>query len=220
MKFRHLLATFALLGASAFGMANKPKVTVRFYVETNALDGEATSNPVHLRFANKDIHVGKMPPFSELNFRSVLPYRTSDGTWGCVIQLDTQGTMRLDTLSNEARNASMVVFVSTKQGVHQVVDMIIDRNVKDGVLTIPCGLTDGEIAVFRQQFKVIDVEKDKVVENKKAAAQKKGSPREWAQDPPASGILPTPVGTTPNAAAPGKKTARKAGEPDLPRLAD
>lgn len=235
MKFRHLLATFALLGVSAFGMANKPKVTVRFYVETNPMDGDATSNPVHLHYAGRDIHVGKIPPFSELNFKAVYPYKTSDGSWGCMIQMDAQGVLRLDTLSNEARGAAMVVFVSTKQGVHQVVDMVIDRNINDGVITIPRGLTDGEIAAFRQQFKVIDPDKDALAQARKKPAGKPGAPKDWAEEPPSGGIMPTPVGTpyssanraAQNASAPklpsvpsNSKPGRKAAEPDLPRLAD
>jgi hypothetical protein len=167
----------------------------------------------------------------------VLPYRTTDGSWGCMIQLDVQGTIRLDSLTNEARGSAIVVFVATKQGVHQVIDMTIDRNITDGVITIPRGLTEGEIAVFRQQFKVIDVAKDQLAEARKKAAPKTGAAREWAEEPPTGGIMPTPVGNpggtastststtprytpTPTASASSKKSGRKGAEPDLPRLAD
>jgi hypothetical protein len=223
MKFRLLLAllTLVTLGCpAAFGMANKPKVTVRFHVETNALDGESVSKPLRLRYAQRDVHVSRIAAFSEQNIRSIYPYRTTDGSWGCAIQLDTQGTIRLDTLSNEARGSAMVVFVATKQGVHQVVDMVIDRNVNDGVLTIPRGLTDGEIAIFRQQFKVAAEEKPQVADNKKKPAKPAG-PREWAEEPPATGIMPTPVAAqSPVSATPPKRANRKPGEPELPRVAD
>ena len=220
MKFRLLLASLAFLSAGAFGMSNKPKVTVRFHVETNALDGDSVSKPIRLHYAQRDVHVSRIASFSEQNIRGIYPFRTTDGSWGCTMMLDNQGTIRLDTLSNEARGSAMVVFVATKQGVHQVVDMIIDRNVSDGVLTIPRGLTDGEIAIFRQQFKVVGEEKPQVADNKKKPTKPNG-PREWAEEPPASGIMPTPVATqSPVSATPPKRANRKPGEPDLPRMAD
>jgi hypothetical protein len=231
MKFRLLLATMALASASAFGMANKPKVTIRFHVETNALDGESVSKPLHLNYAQRDVHVSRMAAFSEANIKTIYPYRTTDGSWGCMIQLDPQGTINLDTVSNQARGSAMVVFVASKQGVHQVVDMTIDRSVSDGVITIPRGLTDGEIAVMRQQFKVIDLDANKVADNKKKPAPKPNAPKAWAEQPPANGVMPRPVGNVPTGAAPAagnpggnvypeKRSVRKAGEPDLPRLAD
>lgn len=176
------------------------------------------AQPIRLHYAQRDVHVSRIPEFSELNIKAAMPFRTSDGTWGCAFQLDVQGTIRLETVSNGAKGSAMVVFVGTKQGVHQVVDMVIDRTVSDGVITIPRGLTEGEVAVISQQFKVIGAEKQKEDERKKNhPAPKKGAPgSNWAEDPAVGGRLPTAVDPNPKK----KPDSGKAPGLDLPRVAD
>lgn len=161
MQIRTLFAVLALTATSALGMSQKVKVTVRFHTETNKQDGDTFAMPVHLQYQNRDTHLDRIPALSEKNIKTIFPFRATDGSWGCSFQLNESGRIRLETLSSESRGTSLVVFIGTKTGQHQVVDMIIDRIVTDGTITIPRGITDIEILVLRQQFKVLGDEKPK-----------------------------------------------------------
>ncbi len=154
MEIRTLIAVLALTCASALGMSQKVKVTVRFHTETNKQDGDTFAMPVHLQYQNRDAHLDRVPAFSEKQIQTILPFRATDGSWGCAFQLNDSGRIRLETLSSESRGTSLVVFIGTKTGQHQVVDMIIDRIVSNGTISIPRGITDIEMLVLRQQFKV------------------------------------------------------------------
>jgi hypothetical protein len=206
--------------ASASAMSQKPKVTVRFHTETNKQDGNTFAMPVKLKFQQRQTYLARVPEFSERNIQAIYPFRSSDGSWGCVFQLDPQGRLRLETMSSEAQGSALVVFIGTKNGQHQVVDMLIDKPVLDGIITVPRGITDLEALVLSQQFPVIGQEKNK---KKKPAAPKKDDPTDWTidrkrnheQPPAAPGTSPA---AAPRTAAP--TAARKTPEPILPRAAD
>jgi hypothetical protein len=110
-------------------------------------------------------------------------------------------------MSSEQLNTALVLILSTKLGQHQVIDMLIDRRVTTGVITVPRGFTPAEITVLRKQFKVLGEEKGKK---------------------PKSEPQPTPVTTPPP--PPQTARARKPSTPpassqelrnlDLPRLQD
>ena len=69
--------------------------------------------------------------------------------------LDNDGRLNLEVVSTERRGTFLVGFLGTKKGSHRVTDILIDRTVADGVITMPKGLTDMEIAVLTKQFKVL-----------------------------------------------------------------
>jgi hypothetical protein len=58
-------------------------------------------------------------------------------------------------ISAEQRGHSIVAFVGTKKGTRQVIDMIIDRRITDGLITIPSGLTEEEMLLLRKNFHTI-----------------------------------------------------------------
>lgn len=209
MQLRSLCSTLAALAMvlPSHGMSQKPIVTVRFHVESNERDSDTFAMPVNLLFQRRSTHVSRVPAFSEKQITAILPFEAGDGTWGCAFQLGVQGQIRLETLSNDSRGAAMVVFVGTKGGLHQVVDMIIDRPVTDGVITIPKGLTALEVTALRKQFKDLGAVRPEPAKKKEPAYR---SPDRTRADFPAK---------LPQKPMPAIKS-RKSGEPDLPRLAD
>ena len=146
--FPILLAALALTG-----MARKPALSIRFHVEAGGTEGAPFAVPV--KFANppRDGFMSSVPAISERNIVAVYPVPSPTGSWGCAFKLDESGRVALDTLSREHRGASLVGFVSTKGGTHQLLDMVIDRPVSDGILWLPRGLTPGEIELFVKQFR-------------------------------------------------------------------
>lgn len=202
MQIRTLVAILALTCSSALGMSQKPKVTVRFHIEANKQDGETFARPVHLQYQNRDTHIESIPALSEKNIKTILPFRAADGSWGCAFQFNESGRIRLETLSSESRGTSLVVFLGTKTGQHQIADMIVDRIVTDGTISIPRGITDIEMLVLRNQFKILGAEKAPPVKKEDVTDWRINRDRKPAPKPVPQPVLPE----------------RKAAE--LPRLAD
>ena len=229
MKFRIAVAALALaLGASVFGASQKPKVSIRFHAEANPHDGSSFAMPVKLQYMRRDAHLNRVPAFSERQVQTIFPFQADDGTCGCVFKLDAQGRIRLETMSSEQLNTALVVFVATKHGQHQVMDMLIDRPVTTGMITVPRGFTAIEIAVMKEQFPVIGEEKDKDKKKKKKAEPEKEDVTNWGIDRKRDEPGRQPVDVRPAPAASAVAPARtvqpvskqKLRELDLPRVAD
>lgn len=225
MKFRIAIAALAL-GTSAFGMSQKQKVSVRFHPEVNPQDGSSFAMPVKLHYQRRDAHLSRVPAMNEKQIKAIYPFPADDGTWGCYFQFDEQGKIRLETMSGEQRNTALVLFVATKNGQHQVIDMLIDRTITNGALTIPRGLTPAEVVVMKTQFPVLGEQKGK---KPKAKPEKKEDVTDWRMDrgrdtprntaPPAPDVVPVAVPTrrTPASPAVPQQQLRNL---DLPRLQD
>ena len=141
-----------VLALAGLGMAKKPSVTVRFYVEANARDTEAFSKPITLHNPEREAYIEKVPSISERSIKAMYPFQVLDGSWGACFKLDNKGRIDLEVLSTERKGSSMVIFVVTPKGIHQVVDVVIDRKVRDGVITIPRGLTELESAALKKEY--------------------------------------------------------------------
>jgi hypothetical protein len=150
---RACLACCLLAALCCLGFGRKEyAVTVRFFAETRGLDANRFSSPVVLRHPARAAFIEKIPTIHERHIKAVYPFPAPDGTSGCAFELDASGRLALDVVSTERRGSSLVAFVSTKTGTHQVIDMVIDRTVKDGIITIQSGLTELEIAAITKQW--------------------------------------------------------------------
>lgn len=151
---RHFGRTCALIALGLLCVAAAKKgsgVTVRFHTEANAQDGEPFTIPVMLQNPPRQAYLQKIPEFSEKNIKAVFPFAAPDGTMGCAFKLDQHGGMALTLLSTERRGTSLAAFVNGRQ----VLDMLIDQRVTDGIITIQKGLTEQEIAALRRKFPVL-----------------------------------------------------------------
>lgn len=213
MKIRSLIAIAAsalLFAVPAPASSKKPKISVRFHTEANQRDSGSFAMPVKLQYAQREAVLSRVPEFSERNIEAIFPFPASDGSWGCAFKLDPQGRIRLDTMSNQQRGRALVVFVGTKQGKHQVVDMIIDGSVPNGMITVPRGLTELEVAYLRKDFKVMGEEPEKKPKKNWFGGSKEES---------VPGAIDRERDSIEN--KPSNSTARPpAPKPDLPRLAD
>ena len=196
-------------------MSQKAEITVRFHTEANPNDGESFATPVNLFYQHRQVYLSRVPDVSEKQIEKILPYPAKDGSWGCVFKLNSQGRMRLETMSGEIRGSALVVFVSTKSGQHQVADMIIDRPVSDGIITIPRGLTEFEIALLKKQFKIIGVPDKKAWrERPREKTELPGARGEHGERMPARPSINEPISST----LPSRR--RGSSDLDLPRLSD
>lgn len=150
---RLLLPVFALCFVA--GAKKTPEITVRFHAEANRLDGERFATPVQLKFPPRQTYIERVPSISERQIKAIYPFQAPDGSRGCAFMLDNSGRLNLEVISTERRGSSIVAFVSTKNGTHQVIDMQIDKIITDGIISIPSGLTDLEIAALQKAFPTI-----------------------------------------------------------------
>jgi hypothetical protein len=137
------------------GMAKKKNVAVRFFVEANGEDTDRFSEPVKLLNPPRDIYIEKIPRITERQIRGIYPFQVGLDSWGATFQLEESGRLNLEVLSASMRGKLIVAYVGTDKGAHQVADMVIDRPIHDGYITIPHGLTEVEIGVLAKEFHLI-----------------------------------------------------------------
>jgi hypothetical protein len=136
-------------------MTKRPDFIVRFFVEANSQDTERFASPVQLKYPPRAAYIERVPVVSERNIKGIYPFSAPDGSWGCAFQLDPAGRLSLQTASMENRQKSMVAFIGTKKATHQVIDMIIDRPIGDGVITIQKGMSIGEIEALGKRYPIL-----------------------------------------------------------------
>ncbi len=141
-----------LLALTLLGSAKKePAVTVRFHTEGNARDGETFTKPFTIGTPPREVFLSQVPAISEKDIVAIFPFAAADGTVGCAFKLDPHGRLSLDALSVEKRGGSLVAFINGAP----VADILIDRRVPDGVVTIPRGLSERVIALLSSKFRVL-----------------------------------------------------------------
>lgn len=156
-----LCLLLAGLAPLVLGMGRKPGISVRFFAEANAQDTDKFATPIALKNPPRAAYIEKVSAINEKMVKAIYPFQAKDGTWGCAFKLDDSGRMNLELVSTEHRGSSMVAFVGTKAGTHQVIDMLIDKPIRDGIISIPSGLTELEIAAFTKEFPVLGQQKQK-----------------------------------------------------------
>ena len=168
MKMLRRLAPL-LLVLLLCGMAQKKKrdLSVTFHVETIEQDTGTFAMQVELRSLHRMAYVEKMPSITEREISLIYPFTAPDGTMGCAFKLDNHGRIWLDTLSIEKRGLAMVALVNGRI----VCDMLIDKRVSDGIITIPRGLNTEDIEILKKKFKIM------------GTTDKKGRPVKGEHDP-------------------------------------
>ena len=152
---RIALLSLLALTAGCASFAKKPNITVRIHAEANERDGQPFAMPVTFHNPERKGAATQIPAITERNIESIFPFLAPDGSSGCAFKLDNFGRTALEEMSLSNRGASVVVFVGTKTGTHQVIDMVIDKVIRDGIISIPRGLTDMEIAALEKEFKIM-----------------------------------------------------------------
>lgn len=146
------LLLLAVLAFAFVAMAKKPPaVTVRFHSETNPNDTSVFGMEVQLSNPPRKAFVSKIPDISERDIAAIYPFPAADGTMGCAFKLDVHGSLALETLSRDKIGKVLVGVVNGRQ----VINMVIDKPVTDGIITIQNGLAPSEIALLQKEFSTL-----------------------------------------------------------------
>ena len=149
MRSRFFLPLLAL--AFVAFAKKEPPLTVHFHLEANARDTATFATPVTLKNPPREAYVEKIPTLTERDIAAIYPFPASDGTMGCAFKLNDHGTFDLEAVSTDRRGSSIIAVVNGRQ----VIDMIIDKKVSDGVITIANGLTPRDIELLSKKFPVL-----------------------------------------------------------------
>ncbi|HEY1583368.1 MAG TPA: hypothetical protein VGF73_09760 [Chthoniobacterales bacterium] len=121
----------------------------RVHLEANARDGEVFAQPLH-SMRGTNVFIEKTAWLTEHDVRSFYPYRSADGSYGALLQLDDHGQTVLDTLSVEHRGAFLYIFLNGRP----LTELQIDRRVSDGKIYLASGLTPADIQLMHKDWKL------------------------------------------------------------------
>ena len=156
----------ALEPSAQAGSSDKKKETfsIRIHGEGSAEDGEKFTVPLVLLDGRKT-YLSIMPLLNEHDIKAVYPFRAEDGTGGAYLRLDGHGANLLSEYSIEhmGRGTVLAVMINGRQ----VVDLMVDKPVRDGVFVIPFGLSMSEEAHLVNSYPIIGHENDPKQKRKK-----------------------------------------------------
>jgi len=153
MKSIFASLTVALIVASVAGK-DRPGI-FRVHVEANANDTASFASSVSAIFSGKQVAIERMPRLSERDVVAFYPYKTGDGNYGALFQLDEHGRLALDTLSVEKHGTLLFVLINARP----VAEMQIDQRVSDGRIYIASGLTKADIESMKKCWRLIGEKK-------------------------------------------------------------
>ncbi len=133
-----LAARFLPVPAQA-GAKKAPAVIVRVFVEASQRDSSTFTMP--LTWNGRIFYVSKVPVAMESDFTSMHPYRAADGSFAAAFQLQDNTRLALHTVSMANRGRLLVVTVNNRV----VTPLRIDREITDGIIAVPTGLTEMDI---------------------------------------------------------------------------
>ncbi len=146
--FLPLLALLPLLFVAA---AKKPQQTmVRFHLQGNPVEGDPFVMEVKLA-DGRGVFIKRIPEVSERDVEAIYPFPAPDGSMGCAFKLDVHGRIALETFSLKDRGKVLVCLLNGRV----VTAMLIDKPIKDGVIMMPSGLFDQEIAMLQKEHPTI-----------------------------------------------------------------
>lgn len=156
-----LLTVPALAGGSN---SKKDAFAIRIHGEGSPEDGEKFSVPIVLLDGRKTA-LSIMPLLNEHDIKAVYPFRAADGSYGAYLRLDGHGSNLLTqySLEKSGRNSVLAVMVSGRQ----VIDVMVDKPIRDGIFCIPSGMTLLESAKMANSFPVMGQENSPAQKKKK-----------------------------------------------------
>jgi hypothetical protein len=141
-------------------------VQIRLHAEGQEQEGETFVVPVTLTNPPKQTFVRKVPIVTERDIVAFYPFAAHDGTIGCYFKLDADGGHKLHQHTVEKLDTLVVAMINGRVACA----MMVDKQVKDGILPIPSGFMPIEIAKLQTKFPIMGKEKEFDEQKKKALA--------------------------------------------------
>lgn len=150
---RLAVAVAALL---CLGGAKKPVIDLRIHALGTAAEAPTFAIPASL-LNGTPVFLQRMPLTTQREIKAVYPFRAADGSHGTYLKLDNHGTRLLHQHTMSRRGELLVVLLNGRQ----VSNLLVDRSIDDGIITIPRGLSADDLAVLTSVFPVLGQEGQK-----------------------------------------------------------
>lgn len=167
---RLLLFCLFPLGILCAGQSNDDNlVTIRLHAEGNEKETETFVVPVTLTNPPKQTFVRKVPILTERDIVAFYAFAANDGSIGCYLKLDADGTHKLNQHTVDKLDTMVVAMINGRVASA----MMVDKRIEDGILYIPSGFLPIEIAKLQAKFPIIGKEKEFEEQKKTAIAKLK-----------------------------------------------
>ena len=150
---RPILLALCATALLCTGGAKKPVVDLRIHGEGIAAEAPSFAFPANL-INGRETFLARMPLLTQREVRAVYPFPAADGTQGIYLKLDNHGSGLLQQHTMERSGRLLVVLLNGRQ----VSNLVVDRPITDGIVSIPRGLGDGDIELLTTVFPVIGQE--------------------------------------------------------------
>ena len=147
---RPLLLLLTAVSLFCLGGAKKPAIDLRIHGEGIAAEAPTFAFPATL-LNGQETHLSRMPLITQREVRTIYPFPAADGSEGVYLKLDNHGTGLLQQHTMERRGRTLVVLLNGRQ----VSNLVVDRPVTDGIVSIPRGLSPEEITLLSTVFPVM-----------------------------------------------------------------
>jgi len=132
------------------GGARRPEIDLRIHGQGTAAEAPTFAFPATL-LNGTPTHLQRMPLITEREIKSVYPFPAAGGTSGVYLKLNSHGTGLLGQYTMERRGRKLVVLLNGRQ----VSNLLVDRPVNDGIVSIPRGLSQEDIDLLVLSFPVM-----------------------------------------------------------------
>lgn len=147
---RLAVAALALL---CLGGAKKPVVDLRIHALGTAAEAPTFAIPATL-LNGTPVFLQRMPLVSQREIKAIYPFIAADGSHGTYLKVDNHGTRLLHQHTMSRRGELLVVLINGRQ----VSNLLVDRPIDDGIISIPRGLTADDIEFLATVFPVMGQE--------------------------------------------------------------
>jgi len=148
MKFsRPLIVAAALLCVAG---AKKPTIDLRVHAEGTEAEAPTFAIPATL-LNGRPAFLQRMPLATQSEIEAVYPFAAADGSQGVYLKLGAHGSRLLQQHTMSQQGKMLVVMLNGRM----VSNLLVDRPIADGIVAIPRGLTQEDIAVLTSSFPVL-----------------------------------------------------------------
>ena len=149
---------FALAAAALLCVAGAKKTALDIRIHAEGSEAEAPTFAIPATLLNgKPTFLQRMPLVSPGEIEAIYPFAAADGSEGVYLKLGAHGSRLLQQHTMSQQGKMLVVMLNGRM----VSNLLVDRPVSDGIVSIPRGLSQEDIALLTAAFPVIGQESAK-----------------------------------------------------------
>ena len=151
MKSLRMAAALAALLCVAG--AKKPVIDLRIHAQGSEAEAPTFAIPATL-LNGQPVFLQRMALITQSEVDAIYPFAAADGSQGVYLKLGAHGSRLLQQHTMVKQGELLVVMLNGRM----VSNLLIDRPIDDGILSIPRGLSPDDIAVMETVFPVVGQE--------------------------------------------------------------